>query len=114
MATSFQRAVWQALRLIPEGRVTSYGEIAAYLGTAAIRAVGTAVGQNPDAPEVPCHRVVRADGTIGQYSGGEGVATKIALLAAEGVVTRRGRIVGFEACFWRFPASDDTLEGRGV
>ncbi|WP_292663747.1 MGMT family protein [Nitratifractor sp.] len=102
MATEFQRRVWEALRLIPEGRVTSYGALAEYLGTRAVRAVGTAVGKNPYAPEVPCHRVVRADGRIGRYSGGEGVATKIALLKKEGVEVRDGKIVGFASKLYRF------------
>jgi O-6-methylguanine DNA methyltransferase len=101
--TEFQRAVWRALLRIPEGRVTSYGEIARAIGRpGAVRAVGSAVGKNPFAPGVPCHRVVPADGRIGRYSGGEGVATKIALLAREGVGVERGRIVDFEKRFYRF------------
>ncbi len=102
MATDFQRRVWEALRLIPEGRVTSYGEIAKYLGTKAVRAVGTAVGKNPYAPQVPCHRVVRTDGRIGRYSGEGGVARKIALLNKEGVHVREGRIVSFDSLLYRF------------
>jgi len=108
MATPFQEQVWAALRLIPRGRVTTYGAIARYLGTGAVRAVGTAVGKNPDAPTVPCHRVVRSDGTIGRYSGGEGVATKIALLAREGVQVERGRIVDFDAVVWTYPQQSVT------
>jgi O-6-methylguanine DNA methyltransferase len=101
--TPFQREVWEALRHIPSGSVTTYGAIAEYLGRPrAVRAVGTAVGRNPMAPEIPCHRVVRADGSIGNYSGGEGKATKIALLEKEGITISRGRIVGFEKCLYRF------------
>jgi len=101
--TSFQRAVWRALLAIPRGRVTSYGEIARALGRpGAVRAVGTAVARNPFAPEVPCHRVVPADGRIGNYSGGEGVVTKIRLLEAEGVRVEKGRIVEFSQRFFRF------------
>jgi len=103
MTTAFQKSVWHALSLIPEGRVTSYGAIAAYLGTGAVRAVGSAVGKNPNAPAVPCHRVVRQDGTIGNYSGGEGVSTKIKLLSEEGVKTKEGKIIDFSSCFWTFP-----------
>jgi O-6-methylguanine DNA methyltransferase len=101
--TPFQQAVWHALLQIPRGRVTSYGEIARYLGRpGAVRAVGTAVGKNPFAPDVPCHRVVPADGRIGHYSGGEGVATKIRLLEAEGIRVEQGRIVDFSERFFRF------------
>jgi O-6-methylguanine DNA methyltransferase len=102
--TEFQRAVWRALLRIPQGKVTSYGEIARAIGRpGAVRAVGSAVGKNPFAPSVPCHRVVPSDGRIGRYSGGEGVATKIALLAGEGVMVEGGRIVDFAERFYRFP-----------
>jgi len=102
MSTVFQKSVWKALEKIPRGRVTSYAEIAKYLDTKAVRAVGSAVGKNPNAPEVPCHRVVRSDGKIGQYSGGEGVATKVALLSQEGVKVKEGKVVAFKEVFWTF------------
>ena len=100
--TPFQRAVWEALKLIPEGSVTTYGDIAAHLKTRAVRAVGTAVGRNPYAPDVPCHRVVPADGRIGSYSGEGGAVTKAALLEAEGVTVENGKIAGFESRRYRF------------
>jgi methylated-DNA-[protein]-cysteine S-methyltransferase len=85
MATDFQQRVWDALTKIPQGRVTTYALLAKYLQTGAVRAVGTAVGKNPNPPKVPCHRVVRSDGSIGKYSTGKGTPTKIALLKAEGL-----------------------------
>lgn len=106
MATVFQQSVWQALKMIPCGKVTSYAEIARYLNTKAVRAVGSAVGKNPNAPEVPCHRVVRSDGGIGQYSGGEGVSTKVRLLTEEGVQTLEGKVVDFEKVYWEFVSDD--------
>ncbi len=108
MPTPLQERVWEALRRIPRGRVTTYGEIARHPGTRAVRTVATAVGRNPYAPAVPCHRVVRADGQIGRYSGGEGAATRIALLADEGVKVQRGRIVDFEQRYWRYPSHSVT------
>ncbi len=102
MATAFQQSVWEAIAMIPEGKVTTYAEIARYLGTRAVRAVGTAVGKNPYAPDVPCHRVVRSDGTIGNYSSEGGTARKIALLQAEGVKIEAGRVVDFAAKCYRF------------
>lgn len=104
MATAFQYSVWKALEKIPQGKVTSYAAIARYLDTRAVRAVGSAVGKNPNAPEVPCHRVVRSDGSIGEYSGEEGTTTKIKLLSQEGVETQKGKIVDFETVFWDFMA----------
>jgi methylated-DNA-[protein]-cysteine S-methyltransferase len=70
--TPFQRRVWQALREIPYGRTTTYGELARRIGRSpsASRAVGTANGRNPIAVVVPCHRVVGADGSLTGFGGG--------------------------------------------
>ena len=100
--TPFQKEVYAALRKIPRGYVTSYGEIAMYLGSKAVRAVGTAVGKNPNAPEIPCHRVVRSSGAIGKYSGVGGVTTKIRLLEEEGIFVENAYIKDFSHCFYRF------------
>ncbi|MEN8147517.1 MAG: MGMT family protein [Campylobacterota bacterium] len=94
--TPFQEEVYRALEKIPKGSVTTYGAIAKYLGTKAVRAVGTAVGKNPNAPKTPCHRVVPVSGKIGNYSGEGGVATKIRLLNEEGVKVKEGKIVDFK------------------
>ena len=102
MSTVFQEAVWEALSKIPRGKVTTYGHIARHLGTKAVRAVGTAVGKNPYAPEVPCHRVVPANGKIGNYSGEGGVERKIALLREEGVEVKDGKVVRFEELLFTF------------
>ena len=80
--TPFQRAVWNRMAKISAGRVVTYGELARELGTSA-RAVGGACGANPLPILVPCHRVVGADGSLGGYSGGEGLPTKRALLDRE-------------------------------
>ena len=82
----FQKKVWRALLGIPRGSVVTYRELAHIVGMPnAVRAVATAVGKNPYAPRVPCHRVIRADGTLGGYSGQGGVAEKARLLRSEGV-----------------------------
>lgn len=78
----YRLKVWEALLALPAGRVCSYGELAARLGApTAARAVGTAVGANPVAVLIPCHRVLRADGGVGGYRWGE--TRKRALLARE-------------------------------
>lgn len=83
--TEFEQAVWLKALEIPRGEVRPYGWIAAEIGRPkAVRAVGTALGHNPFPLIVPCHRVVRSDGTIGQYSLG-GPGNKRAILAAEGL-----------------------------
>jgi O-6-methylguanine DNA methyltransferase len=83
--TEFEVAVWTKALEIPRGEVRPYGWIAAEIGRPrAVRAVGTALGHNPVPLIVPCHRVVRTDGTIGQYSLG-GPGNKRTILAAEGL-----------------------------
>lgn len=70
--TSFQIKVWEGLLQIPSGKLKSYGDLAEGIGkNSASRAVGTAVGQNPVAFIIPCHRVVRATGAISGYRWGE-------------------------------------------
>jgi len=69
--TAFQEAVWQELRKIPDGETRSYADIAAAIGKPkAVRAVGSANGANHVAVLIPCHRVVRSDGTMGGYAYG--------------------------------------------
>jgi AraC family transcriptional regulator of adaptative response/methylated-DNA-[protein]-cysteine methyltransferase len=71
--TPFQKSVWRALREIPRGATSTYAAVAARIGAPrAVRAVGTACGKNPVAVIVPCHRVVREDGTLGGYRWGLG------------------------------------------
>lgn len=82
--TDFQKRVWAALRAIPAGRAMTYGELAATLGSHA-RAVGLACARNPIPILIPCHRVIARNGALTGYSGGDGIATKAALLRLEGV-----------------------------
>ena len=83
--TDFERDVWAKALEIPRGEVRPYGWVAAEIGRPkAVRAVGTALGHNPVPLIVPCHRVVRSDGTIGQYSLG-GPANKWTILTSEGL-----------------------------
>lgn len=85
--TAFQERVWQALRGIPPGETRSYAQIAAAIGQpGAVRAAGSANGANPVAVLIPCHRVVRSDGSLGGYAWGE--AIKAELLRREGAQTK--------------------------
>ena len=97
--------VWKLMEKIPKGRVTTYGLIAKKLNTKAYRAVGNACRKNPYAPRVPCHRVVKSNGTIGGFGGktsGKNIEQKIQLLKKENVDVRNGRIVDFERVLFRF------------
>lgn len=80
--TNFQLRVWNALLSIPEGAATSYGSVARLIGSpSAARAVGSAIAKNPVALLIPCHRVLRACGAVGEYRWGG--ARKRSLLAWE-------------------------------
>ncbi len=81
--TRFQRQVWADLLTIPRGQTCSYGDIAQRIGCNSARAVGQAVGANPIALLIPCHRVIQKTGGLGGYHWGLGVKRK--LLAWEGV-----------------------------
>jgi O-6-methylguanine DNA methyltransferase len=81
----FDRRVYEVARTIPPGSTLTYGEIAARLGERRMaREVGQALGQNPFAIVVPCHRVVAAGGKTGGFSASGGVKTKLRMLAIEG------------------------------
>jgi O-6-methylguanine DNA methyltransferase len=83
--TEFERSVLLKALEIPRGEVRTYSWIAAQIGhPAAVRAVGSALRKNPVPVLIPCHRVVRSDGVIGNYALG-GSTNKRAILAAEGV-----------------------------
>jgi len=86
--------------LIPEGHVVTYGDIAHALGTKAYQAVGNAMANNPDLIIVPCHRVVKANGDIGNYA--LGISKKIELLNNEGVSITQGKIDNFNNIRFRF------------
>ena len=81
-ATDFQRTVWKRLRAIPPGQTRTYGQVASAIGRpSAARAVARACASNPVCLVVPCHRVVRGDGTLGGYRWG--IARKQSLLERE-------------------------------
>ena len=85
--TKFQKKVWNYLKTIRKGTVKSYKQVAIAINAPkSARAVANAVGKNPFAPKIPCHRVIRSDGSLGGYSGKGGVKTKKLLLKREGLI----------------------------
>jgi methylated-DNA-[protein]-cysteine S-methyltransferase len=100
MTSKFAQDCYDLLKKIPKGRVTTYKIIAEKLEKKSYRAVGQAVGANPDAPAVPCHRVVKTDGGLGGYV--FGIEKKIALLEKEGVEVVDGKIINFEKIIYKF------------
>ncbi len=97
----FRDKVYELCRKVPRGRVTTYGELARAAGNSkAARAVGQIMNVNPDAPQTPCHRVVRSDGSVGGYRFGE--SKKVKRLRSEGIEIKSGRIKNFEKTFYRY------------
>ena len=94
--TKFQQLCYQTLTAnVPAGRVISYAKLAELIGhPKAYRAVGSAMNKNPFAPEVPCHRVVKSDGTVGDFAFGS--SSKQKRLQAEGVLINNNKITNFK------------------
>jgi methylated-DNA-[protein]-cysteine S-methyltransferase len=98
--SDFNQRCYTLLKKIPKGYVVTYGDIAHALTTKAYQAVGNAMASNPDPIIIPCHRVVKANGEVGNYA--LGIAKKIELLNNEGIQISEGKIVNFEAVRFYF------------
>mgnify|MGYP006159477817 FL=1 len=86
IGTAFQVKIWKHLMKIPFGSVKTYSQVAKAIGKPlAVRAVANAIGKNPFPIKIPCHRVIRRDGSLGGYSGKGGIKTKKLLLKREGI-----------------------------
>ena len=99
--STYQQAILRLLAEVPKGKVTTYGDLAKELSKRdpkwspnASRAVGTTMRNNPCGPQIPCHRVIRSDGKVGNFRGGaEGaVEEKIGMLRNEGITVLNGKI----------------------
>ncbi len=90
----FSENVWEIVRTVPKGKVTTYKEVAERIGAGSPRSVGQALKRNTLPVIVPCHRVVMSDGRIGGYYGGEKrkIMEKARLLESEGVKIRNCRV----------------------
>ena len=102
MVTAFQEKVYAALRKVPAGKVITYAGLGRLVGSKAFRAVGMAMRCNPYAPDVPCHRVVCSDGSLGGFKGktsGKEIDEKIALLASEAFLLLMVRLLILEQRF---------------
>ncbi len=100
--THFETRVYDALLLIPRGKVTTYGLVAKYVSCGSPRAIGQALRRNPFAPETPCHRVVSSDLRIGGFFGtmeGKPIIEKRALLEKEGVIFDENGVIDPASCY---------------
>lgn len=99
--TKFQEKIYKILKKVPSGKVTTYGILAKQAGVPkASRAVGNALNVNPYAPDVPCHRVVRSDGTIGGFA--SGTKNKTRILKTEGILIKNGKVIDFNNFLYKF------------
>ena len=96
----FQKKVWELLKQIPKGKITTYKIIAKKLNSKAYRAVGNACHNNPYFPVAACHRVVRSDGFVGGFA--DGTEEKIKLLRREGIKIENGKILDFNKVLFKF------------
>lgn len=102
---SLAERAYRLLKRVSKGKVTTYREIAHALGTKAYQAIGQAMRKNPDAPNIPCHRVVSSTGHIGGFMGkrkGKAIKKKISLLEKEGVKVINNKIHNFEKKLFTF------------
>jgi O-6-methylguanine DNA methyltransferase len=97
----FEERVWELMKKIPNGKVTTYRLISKKIGTKAYRAVGT-VCHNNSSPAVPCYRVVRSDGTIGICHIDSCHKKRIRRLRKDGIEIKGNRIVNFEKVLFKF------------
>ena len=98
---NFKEKVYKICCLIPKGKVATYGQLARLAGKfKAARAVGVFMKNNPDAPQIPCHRVVASDGKLTGYSGTGGVAQKKKMLLDEGVCFKNNK-VNLDVSLWK-------------
>ena len=85
--TKFQVKVWRYLKKIPVGSTKTYSQVAKAIGKPlAVRAVANAIAKNPYPTKIPCHRIIRSNGSLGGYSAKGGLKTKKKLLKKEGII----------------------------
>lgn len=103
--SEFASKVYSKLKQVPKGKVTTYKELAKSINSKSYQAIGQVLRKNPFAPEVPCHRVVKTDGSLGGFMGeieGKAIIKKINILKSEGVLTKDNKVIDFENKLFRF------------
>ena len=97
--SAFSKRVYILLKQVPAGRVTTYKSLGQAINSSAYQAIGQALKRNPDAPNIPCHRVVSSNGSVGGFAGereGKMIEKKKKLLRSEGIKIKENRIEDFE------------------
>jgi len=96
----FSEKIYNSLKKVPKGKVTTYKELAKSANSRAYRAVGTLMRKNPHAPFVPCHRVINSDGFVGRFA--DGTNKKIKILKAEGVKINKNKKIDLKKYLYKF------------
>ena len=96
----FNERCYRLISKIPEGKISTYKEIAKALNTKAYRAVGNAMAKNPNPISVPCHRIINSNGSVGGYA--LGIDKKIKLLKKERVLISKGRVINYKKIIFFF------------
>ena len=96
----FNERCYRLISKIPEGKISTYKEIAKALNTKAYRAVGNAMAKNPNPISVPCHRIINSNGSVGGYA--LGIDKKIKLLKKERVLISKGRVINYKKIIFSF------------
>ncbi len=99
MIMEFCERIWDVIKSVPKGKVTTYMIIANHIGSKAYRAVGNACNRNRSS-DVPCHRVVRSDGKLGGFNRGSLLKAKI--LRSEGIDIKNGKINNLDNVMFKF------------
>ena len=99
--TEKAKSLYTLISKIPIGKITTYKIVGDTLGIKSYRAVGQILKRNPNAPIVPCHRIIKSTGEIGGYDGTR-VSDKIKLLESEGIKIENGKIINFENLIYKF------------
>ena len=98
--TNFESRVYNLIIKIPKGKVSTYKEVANKISKRSFRAVGNALNKNPFAPIVPCHRIIKSDGSLGGFASSS--MNKKKLLEKEGLIIKNNKIIDFEKRLYKF------------
>ena len=97
---SFSEKCYEVLKKVPKGKITTYKDLAKAMKSKAYRAVGTLMKKNPHAPKVPCHRVVKNNGEVGEFASGN--KNKIKLLKKEGILIKNNKVQNLDNVLFKF------------
>ncbi|MCX7779007.1 MAG: MGMT family protein [Patescibacteria group bacterium] len=111
MLTKFQQKVYNLLKKIPKGQVTTYKILAEAIGRPRNwRQIGKILSQNPNLKDFPCFRVIKSNGRVGGYS--RGIKQKITFLRKNGIIIKKDRIVNLESCLFKFNSKGKTQSAK--